>query len=268
VDATDDPKLQALIAIIEKFTGRPVRVADASEVTGERRSRSDTDGAASSRRGWGVAIDAVRRVEETEATSVSIRASITEADGTTRELSLDLSMSRRFVEESRLSIRAGDAPMKDPLIVTLDGSMAHLADEVTSFDLDVDGTNDQVRLTAGASSYLVRDLDGNGEITDGRELFGAVTGDGFAELAALDDDGNGWIDEGDAAFGELSLAGPNGLRSLADAGVAAISVRSIASPFRITSDDGHRTLGQVQATGMVVRGDGGVGSIQHVDLAV
>ena len=124
--------------------------------------------------------------------------------------------------------------MKDPLIVTLDGSMARLGDDVTSFDLDVDGTNDRVRLTAGASSFLVRDLDGNGAITDGRELFGAISGDGFADLAALDDDGNGWIDEGDAAFAELSLSGPEGMRSLADAGVGAISVRSVASPFTIT----------------------------------
>jgi hypothetical protein len=36
--------------------------------------------------------------------------------------------------------------------------------------------------------------------TNGAELFGARSGDGFAELAALDGDGNGWIDEGDAAW--------------------------------------------------------------------
>ncbi len=86
---TNDPKLQVLIAIIEKFTGRPVHVIDASEVTGERH-----EGAAPAPRGrgWGMQIDAVHRVEETEQTAVSIRASITEADGTQRELQLDLTM--------------------------------------------------------------------------------------------------------------------------------------------------------------------------------
>lgn len=265
---TTDPKLRVLIAIIEKFTGRPVHAVDASEVTGGGGAAA-TSAPMPRGRGWGMQIDAVHRVEETEHTAVSIRASITDADGTQRELRLDLTMSRHFVEESRLRIRAGDAPMKDPLIVTLDGSMAHLGDDTTSFDLDVDGTNDRVRLTAGTSSYLVRDLDGNGAITDGRELFGAISGDGFADLAALDDDGNGWIDEGDAAFTELSLAGPDGLRSLADAGVGAISVRSVDSPFTITGGaDGSTVLGQVQSTGMVVRADGGVGSVQHVDLVV
>ncbi len=267
---TNDPKLQVLIAIIEKFTGRPVHVIDASELTGERHEGLAPDPRG---RGWGMQIDAVHRVEETEQTAVSIRASITEADGTQRELQLDLTMSRHLVEESRLRIRAGDAPMKDPLIVTLDGSMAHLGDDVTSFDLDVDGTNDRVRLTAGASSFLVRDLDGNGAITDGRELFGAISGDGFADLAALDDDANGWIDAGDAAFADLSLSGPQGLRSLADAGVGAISVRSVASPFTITAPGtsgggGQSVLGRVQSTGMVVRADGGVGAVQHVDLVV
>lgn len=261
----DDPKLQVLIAIIENFTGRPVHVIDESELTGERH-----EGAAPVQRGrgWGMQIDTVHRVEEREQTAVSIRASITEADGTQRELRLDLTMSRHVVEERRMRIRSGDAPMKDPLIVTLDGSMAHLGDDTTSFDLDVDGTDDRVRLTAGASSFLVRDLDGNGAITDGRELFGAISGDGFADLAALDDDGNGWIDDGDAAFAELSLSGPDGLRSLADAGVGAISVRSVASPFTITSGDGTGVLGRVQSTGMVVRADGGVGAVQHVDLVV
>ena len=108
-----------------------------------------------------------------------------------------------------------------------------------------------------------------------RELFGAISGDGFADLAALDDDGNGWIDEGDAAFAELSLSGPEGMRSLADAGVGAISVRSVASPFTITGGTGgtggtgaSTVLGRVQSTGMVVRADGGVGAVQHVDLVV
>lgn len=265
---TADPKLQVLIAIIEKFTGRPVHVVDASEVTGGNGGADASAVAVPRGRGWGMQIDAVHRVEETEQTAVSIRASITDADGTQRELRLDLTMSRHFVEESRLRIRAGDAPMKDPLIVTLDGSMAQLGDDVASFDLDVDGANDRVRLTAGASSFLVRDLDGNGAITDGRELFGAISGDGFADLAALDDDGNGWIDAGDAAFAELSLSGPQGMRSLADAGVGAISVRSVASPFTITDGTGRDVLGQVQSTGMVVRADGGVGAVQHVDLVV
>ena len=267
---TADPKLQVLIAIIEKFTGRPVHVIDASDVTGDRSGATSATGAPAPRgRGWGMQIDTVHRVEETEQTAVSIRASITDADGNRRELRLDLTMSRHFVEESRMRIRAGDAPMKDPLIVTLDGSMARLGDDTTSFDLDVDGTNDRVRLTAGTSSFLVRDLDGNGAITDGRELFGATSGDGFADLAALDDDGNGWIDAGDAAFAELSLAGPDGLRSLADAGVGAISVRSVDSPFTITDGaNGSTVLGQVRSTGMVVRADGGVGAVQHVDLVV
>ena len=46
----DDPKLQVLIAIIENFTGRPVHVIDASELTGERH-----EGAAPvpRGRGWG-----------------------------------------------------------------------------------------------------------------------------------------------------------------------------------------------------------------------
>jgi hypothetical protein len=45
----------------------------------------------------------------------------------------------------------------------------------------------------------------DGRVNDGRELFGPITGDGFAELAAYDDDGNNWIDENDGIYDNLSI---------------------------------------------------------------
>ncbi len=271
--ATDDPaagdaRLAALIALVERLTGREVQVLDPSEVTDGGRGRShEASRGRPQRAGWGVSIDAWHRVEESETTTVSIRATVTDDTGATRDVALDLRMDRRLVQEERLSIRAGSPRTQDPLVITLDGGAAQFGDDTMAFDLDLDDTTDQVRVTAGSSAYLVRDVDGNGSITDGSELFGARTGDGFRELAALDDDGNGWIDEGDAAYGSLSLAGPDGLRSLASAGVGAISVRSVASPFRLTDGEGG-TVGQVRATGLVLRDDGGAGTVQHVDLAI
>jgi hypothetical protein len=55
---------------------------------------------------------------------------------------------------------------------------------------------------------------------------------------------------------------------LAEAGVGAISLASISSPFRITAGAADVTVGQVRATGLVAMEDGLVASIQHVDLAV
>jgi hypothetical protein len=65
---------------------------------------------------------------------------------------------------------------------------------------------------SAATPWLARDLNGNGRIDDGSELFGSntvigerVARHGFEALAALDGDGNGKIDARDPAFRELMI---------------------------------------------------------------
>ena len=63
------------------------------------------------------------------------------------------------------------------------------------------------------SAWLVRDLDGDGLITSGRELFGSFTAlaqggfakNGFEALAAVDSDGDQQVTPRDAGYGELRL---------------------------------------------------------------
>ena len=91
---------------------------------------------------------------------------------------------------------------------------------------------------AGSSAYLARDLDGNGAVDSGKELFGPTTGNGFAELATHDADRNGWIDEADPIWGDLRLwrpdtTGAGRLTTLAAEGVGAIAVASVATPFTV-----------------------------------
>ena len=82
------------------------------------------------------------------------------------------------------------------------------------------------------------DLDKNadGKSNDGKELFGPTSGNGFAELAALDSDGNGWIDENDPAFQQLKVwtkdaSGEDHLSSLAQAKVGALFLGNASTPF-------------------------------------
>ena len=93
------------------------------------------------------------------------------------------------------------------------------------FDLDSDGTREKLPLVSG--SGFAFDRNANGRIDDGRELFGPASGDGFSELARLDDDANGWIDEADAAWSQLRVwrpdaAGKGSVRSLSEVGVGAL----------------------------------------------
>jgi len=65
---------------------------------------------------------------------------------------------------------------------------------------------------APACAWLVRDLDGDGAVTSGRELFGSFTAtegglapDGFSALSALDENRDGVVDGRDPAHATLQL---------------------------------------------------------------
>lgn len=95
---------------------------------------------------------------------------------------------------------------------------------------------------AAATPWLVRDLDGDGRISSGRELFGSDTAlasgrtakHGFEALADLDGNRDGRVDADDPAFTTLRLwadvdgdrrTDPGELTSLAARGVTSLSVR-------------------------------------------
>lgn len=218
--------------------------------------------------GWGFEATIDERTVRQERMSFAAAGQVHTADGKDISFSLDLDMERIEVQESRLEIRLGDAVRKDPLVLNFAGNAAELTERAFAFDLDADGQTDSVHLATGGSAFLARDP-GEGPF-DGRILFGPATGDGFAELAALDDDGNGWIDEADAAWNDLRLwsrdeTGADSLRTLGDAGVGALHLGSVATPWELEGGAIARTgvwLGE-PGTGAPT-----VGTVQHVDLYV
>ena len=135
-----------------------------------------------------------------------------------------------------------------PLVLDLNGNGIETTTLAAGavFDLDANGTAERAAWVAGGDGLLVRDLDGNGLITSGAELFGSGTTlangtkalDGFAALAGLDSNGDGIINASDAAFSELQVwVDANGdahtdageLKSLADLGIASLDLHAQAS---------------------------------------
>ena len=103
-----------------------------------------------------------------------------------------------------------------PLVLSFDGRPAELEPaRAATFDLDVAGGCITTDWPAAATPWLALDVDGNGTIDSGRELFGSGTrlqsgkraAHGFEALAELDEDGDGRIDASDAAFDRLVLWG-------------------------------------------------------------
>ncbi|MGE4124161.1 MAG: hypothetical protein AB7E59_02700 [Pusillimonas sp.] len=276
-----DPKLKLLVTLIEAFTGRKVKLLDASELTKAGHTpaadvpskATDTAVAqAEQPQGWGIEYDRRESVYEFEQTSFTAEGVIRTADGKTLQFSVAMQMTREFASESTFSLRAGDGVRKDPLVINFGGTAAQLTDQKFVFDIDSDGVDDSISFVGGASGFLALDKNGNGSIDDGSELFGTQSGNGFADLAAYDEDSNGWIDEADSVFAKLLIwtrdgQGEDQLTSLAQRKVGALYLGQTATPFDIKGSD-NTMHGQVRGTGLYVGEDGRVGTLQQVDLVV
>jgi hypothetical protein len=220
--------------------------------------------------GWGLRYDFRETRFEHEQVSFQAAGQVQTADGKTINISIQLNMSRTFYSHQSISIRAGDAVLTDPLVVNFDGPAAALTERNFQFDLDCDGKPDQISFVRPGSGFLALDRNGDGVINDGSELFGPQTGNGFLELAAYDEDGNGWIDEADEIFDCLRIwtrdaQGNEVLFALGEKGIGAIYLGYADTQFSMR-DSHNQENGQLRSTGIFLRENGGVGSIQQVDL--
>ena len=278
--AEADPKLQMLITLIEAFTGRKIQMLQAADLPAaagkaghiDKPAAAQTSAPARQPQGWGIEYDRHESVYEFEQTSFSAQGVIRTADGKTLKFHVSLQMTREFSSESTVSFRAGDAVLKDPLVINFGGTAAQLTDQKFAFDIDADGVSDKISFVGGASGFLALDKNGNGKIDDGSELFGTKSGNGFADLALYDDDGNGWIDEADRIFGKLLIwqkaeDGTDQLSALADRRVGALYLGQVATPFD-HKGSANALHGLVQATGIYIGEDGRAGTLQQVDLSV
>ncbi|HCZ17287.1 MAG TPA: hypothetical protein DHV85_22525 [Candidatus Accumulibacter sp.] len=279
-----DPMLRLIRAMVAILTGREVRVFDARELrqgAGEAPPPSvgqppeQADSVRPTPRNAGIAVEYQRHESYTELEQTSFQASgvVRTAAGDEISFSIALEMSRSYHEESNVGIQLGDSrPRKDPLVLNFAGSAAQLTSQRFSFDLDGDGRQENINFAGRGSGFLVLDGNGDGKVNNGLELFGVRSGNGFAELAALDSDRNGWIDSADAAFESLRLwtrnsAGEDQLVSLSQAGIGALSVASVDSAFSL-KNSANELQGQIRSSGIYLYEDGRAGSIQQVDLTV
>lgn len=220
----------------------------------------------------GMEFERVSRISEEESSSYEVQGEVRTKDGKTINIDLSLQMARSVTQQESSTLRLG-ARLSDPLVINFDGKAAELSQTRFSFDLDLDGQKDEIPTLAGNRAFLALDRNGDGEINDGRELFGARTGDGFAELARYDDDGNGFIDEGDEIFSRLRLWSPgadgeSSLVSLASKGVGAIWLESADTEFSLTPNLTENRLGVIRSTSFFLSESGGSGTVQHVDLSI
>ncbi len=209
---------------------------------------------------------------ESETTTFNAEGSITTKDGQNVSFSVSLSMSRTFYTESNLGIQAGDAKKTDPLVINFEGTAAELSTTTFQFDIDANGSLDQIATLESNSGMLALDKNNDGKINDGSELFGTQTGNGFNELAAYDDDKNQFIDAADAIYTKLRIwqrhaDGSQQLMALGDKNIGAIFLGHTTTPFQIKSED-NNSLGEVASSGIYLTEQGKGGSVQQINFTV
>jgi len=257
-----DPQMELIKSIIEMMTGRRIQVMSAAELAVDAASQLATPDAAAPEAAarqpdFGIEYDRRETRESSEETHFEARGAIRTADGRMIDFSVGLSMQRSETVTSSVSLRAGNAVSKDPLVINFGGSAASLRNQRFSFDLLGDGNKVDVPVLGQGSGFL--------------QLFGPASGDGFADLAKYDSDASGWIDEADPVFGRLGVWTPDAhgggaVVGLDAAGVGALYLGRTATPF--TLKDGGEELGAIRTSGVFVGEDGRVGTLQQVDLKV
>lgn len=149
-----------------------------------------------------------------------------------------------------------------PIVLDLDGDGVETisVSDGAWFDHAADGFAERTGWAGSEDGLLVRDIDGNGFINFGRELFGSETllpngtkaANGFEALKAFDANTDGVINAQDAAFAELRVwkdANTNSrtdageLLTLAEAGVASVNVAYANSSHIDAQGNAHRQVG-------------------------
>ena len=188
------------------------------------------------------------------------------SEGSTREMSLSLSFTRELEIYSELQMSAVE--FKDPLIVNLGNKSNLFADSSKQFDLDADGSKEEIPDLNSGVYYLALDRNNNGVIDNGSELFGARTGNGFGELSHFDSNQNGVIENQDEQFGHLKLwDGEHSLSNLSDSGITGISLSASNTPFTFTNGVGS-PIARLRQTSVFITDKQTLGAIHQIDIAV
>ncbi|MBQ9624692.1 MAG: hypothetical protein IJR47_01160 [Clostridia bacterium] len=286
-----NPKLEMLTKMIEMLMGKKLKFVTPSTEYSQKLARAEAfrmenlrislQEAMSNGNGLqtsagtgitGISYEKTEVYTEKQQMKFEATGTVKTEDGREINFNTSISMSREFAQASDISFRAGTIQTCDPLVINYKGGGANLTSAKFSFDLDCDGTRDKISFTAPGSGFLALDLNEDGKINDGNELFGTKSGNGFKDLAKYDNDNNGWIDENDAIYDKLRIwekdeNGTDRLIALGVAGVGAIYLGNTESNFTI-KDSNNETLGEVRRTGIFLHENGNVGTIKHIDLAL
>jgi Ca2+-binding RTX toxin-like protein/GH24 family phage-related lysozyme (muramidase) len=156
---------------------------------------------------------------------------------------------------------------KSPIVLDLDGNgiaTQNLSNGIF-FDYDGNGFAERTGWATPGDGILVRDLNGNGQIDNGSELFGDRTllkngqtaANGFVALADLDGNGDGKLDSQDSAWAGLNIwqdlnsdgiTNVGELKTLSDLGIQSIATGYTTNASTDANGNIHQQQGSYTKT--------------------
>lgn len=233
-----DAELSKLVALVESFTGKPMALSIYNQNLSQPFEEVNVDNSAPEIPSQMASL--IYQYKETyteqEKSVFNVSGSLTFSDGESLSINLAQYTDRTYFNEQSLSLQMGEVELVDPLVINLDGQTTQLTERSYEFDLTAQGEDTSIHFATGQSGFLAIDNNSNGNIDDGSELFGALSGNGYRELAEYDDDNNGFIDAGDAIFNDLLFfqkdeRGQDRLSFLSSIGIGAIYIGYQSNPF-------------------------------------
>ncbi len=194
-------------------------------------------------------------------------------DGRSIDFSFQMDLDRQFFREDQFKYTETGYMLIDPLVINLDShEPPRLSGAKISFDMDADGTSEEIFAPSKGTGFLSFDKNKDGIINDGTELFGPSTGYGFDELSQYDLDHNFWIDENDEIFDQLTIwendeQGEMQLTRIKDAGIGAIYLESETTPFDFR-DENNELQARLKRSSIALNEDGSVSAVQEMDWTV
>lgn len=221
---------------------------------------------------WAAEFYASETYTEKETLSFKANGVINTSDGKQIQFDVNLKMSHEFSYSNSTDIRMGNSRLLDPLVINYDGPAASVTQTKFNFDIDSDGTKESLSTLTKGSGFLALDLNNDGQINDGSELFGTKSNNGFKDLAAYDSDHNNWIDENDPIFSKLRIwsvneDGTKDLYTLGEKGIGAIYLGNVDAAFGM-HDNSNKLQAEANSAGIFLKENGASGTMQQIDYVV
>lgn len=247
----DELKLKLLELFIEKLSKREFRFtrvafyrprAVSLDIRDVERGKDVEQKPQTKQDGWGIRYHHSKESLGQQKMSFKAKGTVKLEDGREIKIDYNLQMSEEFYSKQSETLLAGDA-LIDPIVINYKGPGKGLTKEKYTFDLDMDGSKDQISFVAAGSGFL-----------------------------SYDKNGNGIIDEGDEIFEQLRIwekdeSGEDHLISLGEAGVGAIYLKNVNTDFDYHDDNQH-LQGKMRKSSIFLREDGTSGSVHEIDLVV